>query len=90
MGESTRMRNASEDPGRASFTCALCGRVVVTAVEGLFSNPRAGSPRRFCSPACRVAAHRRRQAEIPENTPLQRTGGRNRRLRSPEEVKPKR
>jgi hypothetical protein len=79
------MRNASRPSEREGFSRAVCGQVVLTRVEGLFSNPSVGSPRRFCPPACRVAAHRRRQAGIPENTPLQRTGGRNRRLGAPEE-----
>jgi hypothetical protein len=80
------MRNASRPLEHEGFSCAVCGRVVITRVEGLFSNPKVGSPRRFCSPACRVAAHRRRQAGIPENTPPQRTGGRNRRLGTREEL----
>jgi hypothetical protein len=75
------MRNASDKEGRESFSCATCGRVVVTAIEGLFCNPSVGSPRRFCSAACRAAAHRRRRAGVPEDTPRQRTGGRARRLR---------
>ena len=81
------MRNASRPFEREGFSCAVCGQVVIIRIEGLFSNPKVGSPRRFCSPACRVAAHRRRQAGIPENTPLQRTGGRNRSLGTEEKVK---
>ena len=76
------MRNASEAPTRTGFTCASCGRYTVTAVEGHFANPRVGSTQRFCSPACRQAAWRRRQSGVSENTPRQRTGGRARRLRA--------
>ncbi len=36
---------------------------------------------RFCSPACRQAAWRRRQAGVSESTPRQLSGGRSRRLR---------
>ena len=83
------MRNASrrsartpldEEPRRTSFTCACCGREVVTAIEGLFYNPTVGSKRRFCDAACRQAAWRRRQAGVGEATPLQRSGGRSRGL----------
>ena len=76
-----RMRNALEH-GRHGVTCASCGAFSVTAVDGLFSNPRVGSQQRFCSPACRVAAWRRRRAGVAEDPPKQRTGGRSRRLRS--------
>jgi hypothetical protein len=55
------MRDASPGPARRGFTCACCGHFTVTAVDGLFANPRSGSPARFCSPACRAAAWRRRQ-----------------------------
>ena len=61
-----RMRNASEPPRRHGLICASCGTYTVTAVDALFSNPRVGSPQRFCSPACRVAAWRRRQAGVGE------------------------
>ena len=61
--------------------CECCGTDTVIAVEGLFNNPKPGSPRRFCSPACRQAAHRRRQAGVAETVPAQRSGGRNRSLR---------
>lgn len=74
------LRNASSLPDRQSFTCACCGRLVVTGVDGLFTNPPAGSPRRFCSPACRQAAWRRRRAQVSETTPAQHHGGRARRL----------
>ena len=63
------MRNASDPPARHGITCASCGAFTLTAIEGLFSNPRVGSPQRFCSPACRAAAWRRRQAGVHENTP---------------------
>ena len=75
------MRNASGPPDRQGLICACCGRLVVTAVDGLFANPTVGSPRRFCSPACRQAAWRRRAAQVAETTPAQRRGGRTRRLR---------
>jgi len=83
------MRNASrrpaeqlldEEPRRTSLVCACCGRTIVTAIEGLFSNPPAGSERRFCDPACRQAAWRRRKAGVPEATALQKKGGRSRGL----------
>jgi hypothetical protein len=77
------MRNASEHPDRHGFTRPVCGRFTVTAVDGLFTNPAAGSPRRFCSPSCRQAAWRRRRAQVDETTPLQRHGGRSRSLRPP-------
>jgi hypothetical protein len=73
------MRDASS-PDRQGFVCALCGRFNVTTVEGLFHRNRVGSPQRFCDHACRQAAYRRRRAGIQEDTPLQRSGGRNRRL----------
>jgi hypothetical protein len=81
------MRNAyggparrEEEPQRTSFVCACCGRTITTAVEGLYYNPPVGSKRRFCDPACRQAAWRRRRAGASENIPLQRKGGRSRRL----------
>jgi len=74
------MRDALPHPARTSFVCAACGRVIITAVEGLFRSARAGSPQRFCGHACRQAAYRRRRAEAAEDTPLQQQGGRNRRL----------
>ncbi len=76
----SRLRNASEDPQREGFVCACCGRFRVTAIAGLFRNPQVGSAARFCSPACRQAAWRRRRAGVPENTAAQLTGGRRRRL----------
>ena len=74
------MRNAL-GPVRHGVTCASCGAYTVIAIEGLFYNPPVGSPQRFCSPACRAAAWRRRRAGVTENTPRQRTGGRSRHLR---------
>ena len=83
----TTLRNASDRPQPEGFECACCGRYLVTAVEGLFRNPQRGSPARFCSPACRQAAWRRRQARVPEDAPAQLEGGRRRQLRnnSPDE-----
>lgn len=74
------MRDASPGPTRRGFTCACCGAFTVTAVDGVFANPRTGSPTRFCSPACRTAAWRRRQAGAAEDTPRQHHGGRGRHL----------
>jgi len=69
-----------EEPGRTSFVCGCCGRTVVTAVDGRFYNPPVGSKQRFCDSACRQAAWRRRKAGVAEASPLQRRGGRARRL----------
>ena len=77
------MRDASDQPDRQGFTCGVCGRFVTTAVEGLYTNPAVGSPRRFCTPGCRQAAYRRRRARAAETTPLQHHGGRSRRLNPP-------
>ncbi len=77
------MRDASDHPDHYGFTCPVCARFIVTAVDGLWRNPAVGSPRRFCSPACRQAAYRRRRAGAPEDTPRQPTGGRDRRLTQP-------
>jgi hypothetical protein len=74
------MRDASKRPDQQGFTCDSCGRFIVTAIDGLWQARNAGSPRRFCDPACRQAAYRRRQAGAAEDTPLQKTGGRNRHL----------
>jgi hypothetical protein len=82
------MRDASGLPSRKVTRCECCGADTVIAVEGLFSNPETGSPRRFCSPACRQAAYRRRQAGVAESTKPQRTGGRDRSLRATGEVTP--
>ena len=65
---------------RSGFTCQACDHTVVTTIQGLYDNPAVGSPQRFCSPACRQAAWRRRQASTAENTPRQHTGGRGRNL----------
>ncbi|MFP5318470.1 MAG: hypothetical protein ACLGI2_09250 [Acidimicrobiia bacterium] len=82
------MRDASDRPARATSRCECCGTDTVIAVEGVFANPRPGSPRRFCSPACRQAAYRRRRVGAGEAAPLQRSGGRDRSLRPTEEVVP--
>ena len=37
------MRDAS-DPARHGDNCAACGRLVVTAIDGLFHNPTLGDP----------------------------------------------
>lgn len=77
MGANERMRYASRGPEREGLTCEVSRRAVVTAVAGLFANPTVGSKARFCGPACRQAAYRRRAAAgVAENTPLQRSGGR--------------
>jgi len=82
------MRDASAEPVRQTLQCQCCQRTIVVAVEGLFANPRSGSPQRFCNAACRQAAYRRRKADVAETTTAQRSGGRDRRLRPPEEVTP--
>jgi hypothetical protein len=78
------MRNAipgdPAGPARHGFMCAACGRLIITAVEGLFCNPARGSARRFCTPSCRQAARRRRRAGAAEDAPLQYAGGRARSL----------
>ena len=74
------MRDALPEPERTGFICAACGRFIITAIAGLFSSARVGSPQRFCGHACRQAAYRRRRAKVAEETPLQQQGGRNRRL----------
>jgi hypothetical protein len=79
------MRDASEGPSREVSVCECCGNTTVIAVEGLFRNPKPGSSRRFCSPACRQAAYRRRQAGVAESTKAQRSGGRDRSLRAPQQ-----
>jgi hypothetical protein len=65
---------------RYGFTCQACQQVVTTEITGLFTTPNRGSTQRFCSPACRQAAHRRRRAGVTEDQPRQHTGGRTRRL----------
>ncbi len=82
------MRDASERPARELHRCECCGTDTVIAVEGLFRNPKPGSPRRFCSPACRQAAYRRRHAGVAESTKPQRSGGRGRSLHANAEVTP--
>jgi hypothetical protein len=83
------LRDASDPPAREWFHCPSCNRDIVTAVKGVFRNPKSGSPQRFCSPSCRQAAYRRRKAGIAESTPGQFKGGRNRRLKAAgEEVMP--
>jgi len=82
------MRDASDGRARDVSICECCGRETIHAVEGLFSNPKPGSTRRFCDPACRQAAYRRRRAGVAETTPIQRQGGRNRRLQPTQEVTP--
>ncbi len=77
---STGLRDAPEAAVRDGFRCDSCGRFNVTAVVGLFARRRAGSAQRFCDPACRQAAYRRRRAGVQEDTPLQLHGGRSRRL----------
>jgi len=82
------MRDASDRPARVVSRCECCGADTVIAVKGVFANPAPGSTRRFCSPACRQAAYRRRQAGADEDAPLQRSGGRDRNLRPTKEVRP--
>jgi hypothetical protein len=82
------MRDASDRPPREVSRCECCGAHTVIAVEGVFRNPEPGSTRRFCSPACRQAAYRRRQAGVAESVPVQRRGGRDRGLRVAKEVLP--
>jgi len=74
------MRDASDPPHRDGFTCPVCQRFITTDIESVYNTAKVGSPRRFCDPACRQAAYRRRRAGAPENTPRQTTGGRNRDL----------
>jgi len=88
VSASRPMRDASDRPTRKIVRCECCGTDTVIAVDGLFSNPQPGSPRRFCSPACRQAAYRRRQAGVNEAVKPQRKGGRDRNLRAAKEVTP--
>ena len=83
------LRYAS-DPARHGYHCAACGHFTaacghftLTAIDGLFHNPAVGSPARFCGPACRQAAYRRRKAGAAEDTPRQPKGGRTRHLSPP-------
>jgi hypothetical protein len=77
------MSDASSRPlGKApvGYVCPPCGRFVRTDLDGVPWRGRTGSPSRFCSPGCRQAAYRRRQAGVPEDEPLQHRGGRGRGL----------
>jgi hypothetical protein len=65
---------------RTGLYCQCCGREIVLSVQGVFAYAPRGSSRRFCDPACRQAAYRRRIASVEENTPPQRQGGRERQL----------
>src|SRR3954468_4815493 len=71
------------EPARTGFVCPVCNRQIITGVAGLFHHPAHGSRQRFCSPACRQAAYRRRQANADETSPLQHHGGRGRSLTNP-------
>ncbi len=83
------MRDAFDLPpnrdglGRTGLQCQCCGRDIVLSVEVLFRTLARGSAQRFCGPACRQAAYRRRRADLPENTPTQQQGGRRRNLNPP-------
>jgi hypothetical protein len=76
MGISQPTTNLAMSPRsrEAKRTCPPCGGPLM-----LLASP--GSLRRFCSPACRQAAYRRRRAGAAEDAPLQRVGGRDRSLR---------
>lgn len=65
---------------RVGYICPPCGRFVATEVDGWVFRVTRGSPPRFCSPSCRQAAYRRRQAGVAEDVPLQLSGGRGRSL----------
>ena len=67
-------------PEPVGFVCPPCGRWIATGVDGLVLWAGTGSARRFCSPSCRQAAYRRRQAGVAEDLPLQLAGGRDRSL----------
>lgn len=67
---------------RVGFVCPPCGRFIPTVVDGVVLRAGRGSPPRFCSPGCRQAAYRRRQAGVTEDVPLQPGGGRDRSLKS--------
>ena len=54
---------------RTGLYCQCCGREIVLSVQGVFAYAPRGSSRRFCDPACRQAAYRRRIASVEENTP---------------------
>lgn len=53
----------------SGVVCECCGRVLVTAVEGVFSSPAVGSIQWFCSASCRQAAYRRRRSGVAEDLP---------------------
>ena len=80
LGSGGRARTSST-PARVGFVCPPCGRFVPTSVEGVVLRDGRGSPPRFCSPSCRQAAYRRRQAGVAEDMPLQLGGGRDRSLK---------
>lgn len=89
-GKATGSRDASgirrsgknvSPPARVGFVCPPCGRFVPTLVDGVVLRDGRGSPPRFCSPGCRQAAYRRRQAGVAEDMPLQPGGGRDRSLK---------
>lgn len=73
-------RRGSPEGQPAGFICPPCGRFVATDLDGVAWRARTGSLPRFCSPACRQAAFRRRRAGVDEGLRLQREGGRNRSL----------
>jgi hypothetical protein len=52
---------------RTGLQCQCCGHEIVLAVESVFARTPRGSAQRFCGPACRQAAYRRRQAHVEEN-----------------------
>jgi len=80
MRDAIALQPSRDGLQRTGLQCQCCGRVVVLAVAGLFTNNPRGSSRRFCSPACRQAAYRRRRALAAEDTPAQHHGGRARKL----------
>jgi hypothetical protein len=77
---STRSGQKASTRARVGFVCPPCGRFVPTSVQGVVLRDGRGSPSRFCSPSCRQAAYRRRQAGVPEDVALQLGGGRDRSL----------
>lgn len=70
-------------PKPVGFVCPPCGRWIPTEIDGVVLRARRGSPSRFCSPGCRQAAYRRRQAGVAEDIALQPGGGRDRSLKRP-------
>jgi hypothetical protein len=77
---STRSGQKASTRARVGFVCPPCGRFVPTSVQGVVLRDGRGSPSRFCSPSCRQAAYRRRQAGVSEDVALQLGGGRDRSL----------